>query len=195
MKKVSILLFGALIIATSGCRDKKAETQQAQLARLQAQQDSIRRADEQRILDLQIRAREDSLAMAIVNDFTSSPPQKHYSAYYIVTGSFLERGNANAYLSSMRDLFGRAQIIRQGRWSYVCVGGQYGSFSSARAALDDVKSQLINGGSSSDDEELEEEDEEIVDEEVEEDEELDEEEGDEGAFGEEGGGQAWVLGI
>jgi hypothetical protein len=204
MKKISILLFGALLIAASGCRDKKVEAQ-AQIAKLQAQQDSIRRADEQRILGLQMRAREDSLAMAsIMNDLTSERFQQRSLTYYIVTGSFKERGNANAYLKDMKNIFGQAQIIRKGTWNYVCVNGSFSSRSSARAVLDDVIAQLVGGGSGgsggSDEEEEDVDGEEMLDEEdvdVGAEDELGEEdeETDESSFGSEGGGEAWVLDI
>ncbi|MDR1416193.1 MAG: SPOR domain-containing protein [Prevotellaceae bacterium] len=117
------------------------------------------------------------------------------SAYYVVVGSFKIRSNANAYRQDMQGIFGKAEIIRNGEWNYVCVGGQFGSSSSARATLSDVKSQLVSsGGDESEDEESSEEEEE-TDESEDYDEESDEDLGDEDTGGSESRGQAWVLGI
>jgi hypothetical protein len=207
MKKSLIFFFSALAVTYFGCRDNKEEAAQMQIARLQAQQDSARRADEEKILALKIKAREDSIAMSsFMTDVSSAPTA---STYYVVVGSFLSKGNANAYLRDMKSTFGRAQIVTSGRWNYVCVGGQFGSFSSARATLNSVKSQLVGGGSGGDeDEEYAEEDGEEDEEYAEEDEEYsedDEEGGDEEDYDEEeedsdyggggGRGQAWVLGL
>jgi hypothetical protein len=165
MKKVLIILFSVLAVATFGCRDSNKEAQSAELLRLR--QDSTRRADEQRILELQLKAREDSLAMTLANPFESaSTPQ--YSAYYVVVGSFKYRDNANSYLSSMQRIFKDAQIISHGPWNLVCVGGRFGSFSSAASTLGSVVSQLSSGGAAED----------VVEEDVTEEDEEDDDEGD-----------------
>ncbi|MDR2814914.1 MAG: SPOR domain-containing protein [Prevotellaceae bacterium] len=219
MRKVLIILFGVLAVA--GChRDKGAQS----IAAIQQQQDSIRRADQQHVLNLQLKAREDSIAIAaMVNSFGSTSATRHHSSYYVVVGSFKNRGNADRYLRAMRSTFGNVQIIRSRGWSFVCVGRRYSSYSSAASALVGVVSQLGGGGSDVGSDEEEEGDEEEVDEEeVDEEEddtsaageeegdaEADDEEADEGEADEEeeedeggddfssveGGGQAWVLGI
>jgi hypothetical protein len=192
MKKVFIIFFGVLAVATSGCRNSKKD---AQLEALSRQQDSIRRADQQRIVDLQIKAREDSIAMALANTFEATAVAPRHSAYYVVVGSFVKKSNANSYLATMQQTFDDAQIIRHGRWNYVCVGGQFNSKSSAASTLSSVISQLGGGGSGEEEEEEEEFDEgeaTSVDEESEEEIEEDEEDD----FGSDGEvGQAWVLGI
>jgi hypothetical protein len=173
MKKVLIILFGVLAVTTSGCRDNKKEAQSLELLRLR--QDSIRRADEQRILELQLKAREDSLAMALANTFESASTTQ-YSAYYVVVGSFKYRDNANSYLTSMRQIFRDAEIVRHGSWNLVCVGGKFGSYSSAASTLRNVVSQLSSGGGA---------EEEVVAEEAEEEEEEEDEEDEEGGDEEE----------
>ncbi|MDR0711762.1 MAG: SPOR domain-containing protein [Prevotellaceae bacterium] len=209
MKKVLIIFLGVLTVAASGCRNNKKDAQSVEAIR--AQQDSIRRVDEQRILELQLKAREDSIAMALANSFESNTSQP--TAYYVVVGSFLMKNNANAYLRTMRATFGDAQIIRHGRWNLVCVGGQFSSYASAASTLRSVVSQLGGGGGANeeeDEEEEEEEEEEDTDEEAtstvsgedgeEEDEEEEEEESEDGFDAGSGGsygevGQAWVVGI
>jgi midasin (ATPase involved in ribosome maturation) len=191
MKKVLIILFGALTVAAIGCRNDKKQAQAVEELRMK--QDSIRKADEQQIIELQRKAREDSIAMALASTFESAPTQP--SAYYVVVGSFLNRGNANAYLRTMKATFNDAQIIHSGRWNMVCVGGRFSSYSSAASTLSSVVGQL--GGDIGGEEEEEEEDEEDVDEEVadedtesEDDEEEEEEE--EEDYDSDRVGQAWV---
>jgi hypothetical protein len=211
MKKSLIFFFSALAVTNFGCRDnkKEGETAQMQIARLQAQQDSARRADEEKILALTIKAREDSIEMSSFMADVSSAPTA--STYYVVVGSFLSSGNANAYLRDMKSTFGKAQIVTSGRWNYVCVGGEFGSFSSARATLNSVKSQLVGGGSSGDEDEedegYDEEEEGEEDENYDEDgdeggdeddegyDEGEEEDAGDGGGGSSGRGQAWVLGL
>ncbi|MDR1022246.1 MAG: SPOR domain-containing protein [Prevotellaceae bacterium] len=158
---------------------------------------------------------------SVVTDYSSAYSSPQYSAYYVVVGSFLNKSNANAYLRSMQNTFGKAQIVNSGRWNFVCVGGQFDSFSSARATLSNVKSQRVNGGgggssssrvAAADDDEDEggDDDEESYDEEEDEGGDEEDEGGDEEGEGEEDTGdeedygssssgesvgQAWVLGI
>ncbi|MDR3297213.1 MAG: hypothetical protein LBS94_03145, partial [Prevotellaceae bacterium] len=77
-----------------------------------------------------------------------------------------------------------AQIVRNGRWNLVCVGGTFGSFSAAARRLSGIKSQLGEGGGG--DEEEESDEEESDEEEYEED---------EGGGGYSGSGEAWICGI
>jgi hypothetical protein len=192
MRKVLIILCGVLAVAASGCRNNKKEAQSLEALRLR--QDSIRRADEQRILELQLKAREDSIAMALASTF--EPARTQPTAYYVVVGSFLNKGNANGYLRTMKATFGDAQIIRNGRWNLVCVGGSFSSYSSAASTISSVVSQLGGGGEEEEEEEeeeVDEGDEEVTDEEAESDEDVDEEEEEEEDFGGESVGEAWVY--
>lgn len=191
-----IILVGALAVTSSGCRNSKKDAQSLEVLRMR--QDSIRRADEQRILELQIKAREDSIALALASNF--EPESSQPSTYYVVVGSFRYRDNANGYLRTMRSTFSDAQIVRNGGWSYVCVGGSFGSYESAASTLSSVKSQLGGGGGSleEDEDEDDEEDTDLEEDtgaEDEGDEDEEEEEEEEEDFSGEEGGQAWVLGI
>jgi vacuolar-type H+-ATPase subunit I/STV1 len=205
MKKVLILLLGVAVVASScGRANKKAQMEQARLERIKMQQDSARRADEERILELQMKARQDSIAMAMAMSSlstTSTAESSAPSAYYVVIGSFLSKANARNYLSEQQETFSDAEIVTSGRWNYVCVGGSFRSFSAAARTLDDVKSQL--GGGGGEDEEYSDEEgggeEEMAEEDVAAEEEYAEEEEsfeeEESYADEEGGGQAWVMGI
>lgn len=204
MKKVWIILFGVLTVAASSCRNNKKEAQA--LEELRMRQDSIRRADEQRILELQIKAREDSISLALASSSFESDPEQ-YSARYIVVGSFQYRDNANAYVRTMKSIFNDVQIIRKGNWNYVCVEGSFSTESSARAALKRVKSRLGGAGGAINEEEEEDDDDDEEDdaddddeaaddaadsEDDDEEEEDDEEEDDSDSSPAEGGGQAWI---
>ena len=203
MKKVLILLLGvALISSACGRADKKAAAKQAEIERIRMRQDSARRADAERLLELQMKARQDSLAMAIalsnMNSSESSLRRGSASSFYVVVGSFKVRANADRYLRQMRGTFSDAQLITNRGWNYVCVGGRFGSWSAAARTLNSVKSRLGSGGGD-DDEEEEGDDEEEEDEDDggdEEDEEEDEDEDDDDGGGSGGGsGQAWVMGV
>jgi hypothetical protein len=88
----------------------------------------------------------------------------------------------------MQSLFDDAQIVRNGRWNLVCVGGSFGSYSAAARRLNGIKNQLGEGGGGGGEDD-------------EGDEESDDEESDEGEdedYGDEGGGssgEAWICGI
>ncbi|MDR2938077.1 MAG: hypothetical protein LBU92_03960 [Prevotellaceae bacterium] len=206
MKKVLILLLGVAVIASScGRADKKAAAKQAEIERIRMQQDSARRADEERMLELQMKARQDSLAMAMAMSSYESAEPAPASAFYVVVGSFKIKSNATSYMSDMQETFDDVQIVSNGGWSFVCVGGKFSSFGAAARTIDDVTSQLGGGGG---DEEEYAEDEEYMDEEgggeeeYAEEETYDEEGGDEeymdeeeGYEDEEGGGEAWVMAI
>jgi hypothetical protein len=205
MRKVLILLLGVAVIASAcGRADKKAAAKQAEIERIRMRQDSARRADEERMLELQMRARQDSLAMAIAmsNLAASESSHRNHSGYYVVIGSFKVKSNADKYLKQMKGSFRDAQIISKSGWSMVCVGGRFGSFSAAARTLSSVKSKLGSGGGEDDEEDEgdeEDEDEDSGGDDEDEDGGDDEDEEDEDEGGSSGGGggrgQAWVMGV
>ena len=199
MRKVLILLLGVAVIASAcGRADKKAAAKQAEIEKVKQEQDAARRADEERMLELQMRARQDSLAMAIAmsNLAASESSHRNYSGYYVVIGSFKVKSNADKYLRQMRGTFSDAQIITKAGWSMVCVGGRFGSFGAAARTLNSVKGKLGGGGDDDEDEgDEEEEDEDGGGDEEEDEGDEDEDDDEDGGGSGGGGGQAWVMGV
>ncbi len=152
MKKILIILLGVgLISSACGLIEKRSTATQAEEAEVVSmRQDSIRRADEERVMLLQMKARQDSIAMAMATSrLPKSPASKpslrkeEASTYYVVVGSFLKEENAKAYLKEMQDVFEEAQIVRKGKWNMVCVGGKFKTFRAASHTLYNVEDKII----------------------------------------------------
>ncbi|GHT11604.1 hypothetical protein AGMMS4956_04900 [Bacteroidia bacterium] len=207
MKKVLIILLCAGAVFAVSCRNnKEEERKRLEIERIRQDQEAAKLADEQRIMELQLRAQQDSMAAAMA---AQARKVSRPSGYYVVIGAFRVAGNAQNWLSAQRSVFRDASIVRARGWNYVVVGGQFGSYAAAASTLGYVTSSLVSGGAAEEEEydeeeEEDEEDEEEVDaseDEVDEDEYSDEEEDEEEAPAprrpSSGGavGQAWIMAL
>ncbi|GHU94169.1 hypothetical protein FACS1894156_2060 [Bacteroidia bacterium] len=212
MKKILIVLLCAGTVLTVACRNKKEEERKRlEIERIRQDQEAAKLADEQRIMELQLRAQQDSIASTVV----AQPRAKaRPSSFYVVIGSFRVAGNAQNYVSMQRSAFPDATIVKARGWNHVTVGGRFGSFGAAANTLGFVTSTLIEGGSagavSEEEEAVEDDEEEEVDEEDEDANNLDEaeeEEEEEEEYVEEAApaparaqqsgavGQAWIMAL
>ncbi|MDR1226452.1 MAG: SPOR domain-containing protein [Prevotellaceae bacterium] len=200
MKKLLIILLSVVAIASSCGRASKKEAlrKEAEIERIRMQQDSARRADEERMAELQMKARQDSIAAAMaMANLQQHAARSSVGAFYVVIGSFLNRSNAASFKESQSNNFSDVAVVRSGRWNYVCVGGKFNSFAAANRTLPNVKANLGGGGSEEDEGEFSEDeeggDESADTEEGGEEEEYSEEEESESPSGGSGSGQAWIL--
>ncbi|MGL5959703.1 MAG: SPOR domain-containing protein [Bacteroidales bacterium] len=220
MKKPIFLLclISTIIVVGSSCGRNSKKAKQAELERIQRMQDSARQADAAIMMQLQMKAKMDSmsaLSSIAAKEFSSNrSSSSNYSSFYVIIGSFLNRSNAVEFMQFVKQIFPDASVLRYGRWNMVTVGGTYSNFSLANRALGRVKERLADlyssGGSGGDgeDEDYDEEDggdeeEDMSDDEEDAGDEFGEEEGDEveGAEGDapsrsfSGTPAAWVLGM
>jgi hypothetical protein len=139
MKNIVIVLsFVGLIVAIGGCRNKRdEERRRMEIERIRQDQEAARLADEQRLLDLQMCARKDTVVM----------PKRARRSYYVVIGSFRVSGNAYSYQSAMQSTFSNVSVVPRRGWYYVTVGGPFGSRGAATRMLYTVMN--TSGGGSS----------------------------------------------
>ncbi|GHT65716.1 hypothetical protein FACS189452_00340 [Bacteroidia bacterium] len=199
MKKALIILLCVGAVSITSCRNKREdERRRLEIERIRQDQEAAKLADEQRLLELTLRSRQDSLSM-------KTKPKKAHT-YRIVIGSFQIANNAYNYMNAQKPNFSNISVQQRGGWNYVTIGGVF----SSRAAAVNAMRTLINNAASAtssapveeyEEEEEEEEEEYADDEEVASDEEeeyADDEEEEEEVVEEEPvstgfGGQAWVM--
>jgi hypothetical protein len=161
MKKLLILLSCVGLIAISGCRNKREdERRRLEIERIRQDQEAARLADEQKLLELQLRARTDSSLTA--------KPVRASRNYYVVIGSFRVAGNAYSYSAATQPTFGNVSVVPRRGWYYVTVGGVFGSRAAAVQKMHEVLSTAVYNSSAvttETDYSSDEEDEEYVDEE------------------------------
>ncbi|MGL4364599.1 MAG: SPOR domain-containing protein [Bacteroidales bacterium] len=212
-RQIFILCLASIVVIASSCGRNSQKAKQAELERIQRMQDSARQADAAIMMQLQMKAKMDSIAalsQVAAKEF-STPSTRSHSSYYVIVGSFLNRSNAVEYMQFVKQMFPDATVLRYGRWNMVAVGGTYSNFSTANRSLGKVKArlgELYSGGGGEEEDEEEDEDYDGEEGEFEEEEEsagdeFGEEEGDEveGAESSESGksfagtAAAWVLGM
>jgi hypothetical protein len=171
MKKLFIVLLCTGVLATVSCRSKRdEERRRLEIERIRQEQEDAKLADEQKLLELQMRAKRDV-------GLHKAPIASHgdmSKGYYVVIGSFEVSSNARNFVSDQRSTFGDVALVKAGRWNYVTVGGRFGSHAAAVRKLHSISGLLDAGGldEGEDDEDYEDE----------------ENEGDEGGGDDEGGG-------
>jgi hypothetical protein len=132
MKKILIILSCIGLLIVSSCRNKKEEERRRlEIERIRQDQESARLADEQRLLELQLRVRQDSLATR-----TQAPVRNR--SYYVVIGSFRISDNANNYAAAVRSTFNNVNVLYRRGWSFVTVGGPFGSRAAATRMMHTV---------------------------------------------------------
>jgi hypothetical protein len=120
MKKVFLTLFVVLAVLASGCKGKKfswfgkGNQQEAYVKQLESkmQSDSASHAEElQRMKD------ESQLTIDSLKTNCGKPKTGERFSYYVITGAFMEQGNADRYKEKM-DKMGYTSEIVEGPFGY-----------------------------------------------------------------------------